>query len=347
MKAFGLDRQAKHLQCSQSCLRSSKIIPVDYGAACLREGLSASELARGLYLIVQGIGNSMRNRANTTQMDFEVGRLVFGLGTASFTFARHHPKQVLCKPARSGGEEKSVVSRVHSLLPADSPPVSADSRRSHTTTPSSRAEIVYGQALERHLAQMELRAAEAAKARELTEGQIHSQRCDFERETEEKRKRQLANLKYVEQQMRLDSERRLVQKREWMENSCFQDFPRFSQQPAKFVEELAKSRSEGLLLDLGLQVRGARAAKSVAKLKEVALVRALNEENATAMARAREAEILKKNSARHALVQSWEQEMRLRNFSKLIENFDMLPPDRVGEVARRPFSASVRPKSVK
>merc|ERR1719149_159441 len=185
---------------------------------------------------------------------------------------------------------------------------------------ANKQHFAYKEALERHITEMEIRASEAVKEREQWEN--HISRC-LQQEKEDFDKKRMLNMEnqdYIHQQMRWNEEARHDQRRHLVDIASAHDFPHFSEPPEAQLREVLKDQASKFRGDLDFQVRTNNALRDMARAKERELENSQLDANNNEMAQIRSAERNRKEADKHALTNSWNQEIRMKGIWKAIEN---------------------------
>lgn len=191
---------------------------------------------------------------------------------------------------------------------------------SETDDAGNKQHFAYKEALDRHITEMEIRASEAVKEREQWEN--HISRC-LQQEKEDFDKKRMLNMEnqdYIHQQMRWNEEARHDQRRHLVDIASAHDFPHFSEPPEAQLREVLKDQASKFRGDLDFQVRTNNALRDMARAKERELENSQLDANKNEMAQIRSAERNRKEADKHALTNSWNQEIRMKGIWKAIEN---------------------------
>lgn len=235
-----------------------------------------------------------------------------------------------------------------SLNASASMPNLGDDERRRTpllTSQQIKREHAYKEAMDRHIGEMETRAAEAVEERDAWHshvvGCLHQEREDIM----DKRDRARQNQVFLQQQMNWGEKRRMNQRREDIEAASSHDFPKFTEPPEKELKDFMHGQQARMRADLDEQVRTNNTLRNLSKQKERSLEISQIEANRQEMALLRDAERAKKAYDREAMATAWNADIRMKNIWKAIEshnktgshapgalNPDSIPPSRGGSV---------------
>jgi hypothetical protein len=205
------------------------------------------------------------------------------------------------------------------LVSSGSTPSLASNAMSLTATQFKR-ELAYKEAMDRHIAAMEARAAEVVAEKESWSQHV-SDCLDQERdEIQSKRVRNQMNLHFLQHQMNLGEEKRKEQRREDIESASAHDFPTFSEVKPEEKKDFVKGMQARVKQDLDDQVRINNTLRNIAKQRERILEVNQLEANRQEMAMLRNAERSKKAYDREALATAWNSDIRMKNIWKAIES---------------------------
>lgn len=232
---------------------------------------------------------------------------------------------------------------------------SAPSLRGQAQTPSSRnhvltnaqfkREVAFKDAMDRHIGEMEARAQEAMGERNAWHEHVNM--C-MEQERDDimnKRMRAMENKHFLQQQKRLNAERRKGQRHEDIIAASAHEFPRFTEPAEKELKEFQRGQQQKMRADLDEQVRTNSTLRNLAKQRERAIEINQLEANRSEMQMLRDAERAKKAYDKEALATAWNSEIRMKNIWKAIDNHnkvgshppnavtpDLPPPSRAGSI---------------
>merc|ERR1711964_933576 len=98
------------------------------------------------------------------------------------------------------------------------------------------------------------------------------------------------------------------------------DFPHFSEPPEAELQQVLHQQQTKFRSDLDFQVRTNNALRTMARSKEQELENSQMDANREEMRQIRLAEKARRDADKHALTESWNQDMRMKGIWRAIEN---------------------------
>lgn len=258
-------------------------------------------------------------------------------------------------PTGSPGRTPGGFNQQPPITPGMMSSSSAPSLRGQAQSPSSRnhvltnaqfkREVAFKEAMDRHIGEMEARAQEAMGERQAWHEHVNM--C-MEQERDDittKRMRAMENKHFIQQQKRLNAERRKGQRHEDIVAASAHEFPKFTEPAEKELKDFQKGQQQKMRSDLDEQVRTNSTLRNLAKQRERAIEINQLEANRNEMQMLRDAERAKKAYDKEALATAWNSEIRMKNIWKAIDNHNKvgshppssvqpdLPPSRAGSIA--------------
>lgn len=322
-QGFCLGDQVRFIQKSDFALARSRAKDFNFSSASTRfgQGLAPDEIRTGLRYIIQGIGESMRQ--HPTQIDFDVGRLFFSRSSSSFKFTRLKTQQTSLISSTESAlvKEPSVIVPVKDLTHvAVSTELKAETVcSSNKQIPLTRQDIVYKQALRRHVSELNMRAASAAQARTAWNTNLESGSRVSATRQYIRRLAEVANLKEVELQIKRKQKINL----DTAEGHAFPQFSGWAETP----QSVLHANQKAIQKSLDEQVAVSRARKSIAKLAEIVLAKDMRKENCLWIDAERKTAAAQKKKMARSLSDSWDQDVNLHRLSHRIDHFEMAPPE--------------------
>jgi len=228
----------------------------------------------------------------------------------------------------------------------------------HPPLSHRKQERAYQEALDRHISDMEGKAAEAIKEREQWES--HLGRCIQQEREDMQHKRALSmqNQEFLRQQMEWNERRRGANRDTYLAAAGTHDFPKLSEIPGPEVKERTAMTKQALKHELDKQVSTNTAMKRMQKEREKALEARHLQQNQEEMVALQQLEHHKKELTKQALREAWGGATRIKNLERAIENHSGVAPNQshlvfasaTGEVDRsglRTSGSSVAPKSAR
>lgn len=188
-----------------------------------------------------------------------------------------------------------------------------------TDSAAVKEEAAYREAMDRHISEMEQRAAMAVFEKEEWEG--HIKNCLLQEKEDIKRRRDLseANQDFVKKQMEWNQMKRKEGRKSFIENASAHDFPVFTEPPANLLEEQMRQQQQRLRSDLDTQVRTNNTLRNLARQRERELEHNQLEANRQEMAMLRSLDKSKKDHQKEVLSMAWNRDIRMRNIWKAID----------------------------
>ncbi len=324
-QSFGLSDSVRCLQQPDSVCRAGTVEDCNFTKAALRfsDGLSKDQLSTALRLVIQTIGESMRIRSNTVVLDFDVGRLSFGNGYASFTFRKNLKDLTGCPgdldlstylTTKTG---VSSSNRSSSNLPPRS--VSTPSSRRTRSVVSTKQDKVLKAALSRHLEELESKAQGAIHAREEWKSLMKASEQEGKNEEIARRNEARKNLMFVMDQIRDNESKRMQDRKHTTIAASSHAFPQLAEAPPRSF------KPEQIRTELDQQVRAAESARNKSRAEEAKIAQSMNENSRKELEDERERDASVKRMHRKLLSDAWTLDIRLKNCWKAIETMDVLP----------------------
>jgi hypothetical protein len=182
-----------------------------------------------------------------------------------------------------------------------------------------KEEAAYREAMDRHISEMEQRAAMAVFEKKEWEGHIHN--CLMQEKDDIGRRRALceANSDFVKQQMAWNADKRKDGRKTFIENASAHDFPVFTEPPDNELQEQMRNQQQRLRSDLDTQVRTNNTLRNLARQRERELEHNQLEANRQEMAMLRSLDKSKKDHQKEVLSMAWNRDVRMRNIWKAID----------------------------
>jgi hypothetical protein len=195
----------------------------------------------------------------------------------------------------------------------------AGSEVSMTDSAAVKEEVAYREAMDRHIGEMEQRAAMAVFEKEEWEG--HIKNCLLQEKDDIRRRRDLceANSDFIKKQMEWNAMKRQEGRKSFIENASAHDFPVFTEPPDNELQEQMKNQQERLRNDLDTQVRTNNTLRNLARQRERELEHNQLEANRQEMAMLRSLDRSKKDHQKEVLSMAWNRDIRMRNIWKAID----------------------------
>jgi len=184
---------------------------------------------------------------------------------------------------------------------------------------AAKEEAAYREAMDRHISEMEQRAATAVFEKQEWEGHIED--CLFQEKEDIKRRRNLCeeNSDFVKKQMDWNAGKRVQGRQTFIENASAHDFPVFTEAPANILEEQMRDQQQRLRSDLDTQVRTNNTLRNLARQRERELEHNQLEANRQEMSMLRSLDRSKKDHEKEVLSTAWNRDIRMRNIWKAID----------------------------
>jgi hypothetical protein len=184
---------------------------------------------------------------------------------------------------------------------------------------AAKEEVAYREAMDRHIGEMEQRAAMAVFEKQEWEG--HIKNCLLQEKDDIKRRRDLceANSQFIKQQMDWNASKRQEGRKTFIENASAHDFPVFTEPPDNELQEQMKNQQNRLRSDLDTQVRTNNTLRNLARQRERELEHNQLEANRQEMAMLRSLDKSKKEHQKEVLNMAWNRDIRMRNIWKAID----------------------------
>lgn len=330
------------LQQPDSVCRSGVVEDCNFTKAALRfsDGLSKDQLSTALRLVIQTIGESMRLRSNTVVLEFDVGRLSYGNGYASFAFRKNLKDLTGCPgdldlstylTTKSGASTKSTASkptssahsRSLSTLPSASHEgarvISTPSSRRTRSVVSSKQDRVFKAALSRHLAELEDKAQDAIHAREEWKSLMKAAEQEGRNEETQRRNEARKNLMFVMDQIKSNELKRLEERKSSILAASSHAFPQLAEAPLRRINR------DRVREELDQQVQAAASARDKSRTEEAMIAQSMNEISRKELEKEREREASVKRTQKKLLSDAWTRDIRLKNCWKAIETMDIIP----------------------
>lgn len=226
-----------------------------------------------------------------------------------------------------GWEDRDLSPQSPSVTTNEGHPMST---RGSTPSVASSAEgrhMAHVEALGRHIAQMELDAAHVMADKRLWEG--HLERCNNLEQKDLEWRRGIAR-DYAEQlrlQIQQDDEKRVQLRKAHCTEESMHDFPSFKKPQAldADVQAFLNERAIQLKKDLDQQVESKKHMQKVQKVRDRELELVSTEASQWEIQSMRREETSKKALERGALVQAWDQDIRLKAVKKAIDDHHKTP----------------------
>jgi len=176
----------------------------------------------------------------------------------------------------------------------------AGSEVSMTDSAAVKEEVAYREAMDRHISEMEQRAAMAVFEKQEWEG--HIQNCLLQEKDDIRRRRDLceANSDFIKAQMEWNANKRKEGRKAFIENASAHDFPVFTEAPDNILQEQMKNQQQRLRADLDTQVRTNNTLRNLARQRERELEHNQLEANRQEMAMLRSLDKSKKDHQKEA-----------------------------------------------
>jgi len=188
------------------------------------------------------------------------------------------------------------------------------------TNSQYKKEMAYKEAMDRHIAMMEAKAAEVMGEKEQWKGHVEECLTQEREEAEKVKKKNMMNLSYIQHQMNMGEDRRKEQRKDDIIAASMHDYPKFKESAIDDMEEFVKGQKARVKADLDEQVRTNNTLRNLQKQRERTLEVNQLEANRQEMAMLRNAERAKKAYDKEALATAWNSDIRMKNIWKAIEN---------------------------
>eukprot|EP00929_Paragymnodinium_shiwhaense_P015276 TRINITY_DN123346_c0_g1_i1.p1 TRINITY_DN123346_c0_g1~~TRINITY_DN123346_c0_g1_i1.p1 ORF type:complete len:536 (+),score=159.60 TRINITY_DN123346_c0_g1_i1:174-1781(+) len=193
--------------------------------------------------------------------------------------------------------------------------------RGHVLTGQQfKREVAFKEAMDRHIGEMESRAAEAMQEKAAWSRHVDDCLGQEREEITGKRSRQLENQHFVKQQKLLNEEKRKEQRQEDIIAASAHDFPKFTEPAESDMKAFIKGQQARMRQDLDEQVRTTMTLRNLAKQRDRSMEINQLQANRAEMAMLRDAERAKKSYDKEALATAWNSEIRMKNIWKAIDN---------------------------
>lgn len=186
-------------------------------------------------------------------------------------------------------------------------------------TANAKQEAAYREAMDRHINEMEMRAAQAVGERQEWEG--HIKQCLVQEREDLNRRRALCseNQDFVKQQMNFNEAKRNQGRKTFIENASAHDFPVFTEPPENELREQMRNQQQRMRQDLDQQVRTNNTLRNIARQRERELEHNQLEANRQEMAMLRSLDNSKKQQQKEVLSSAWNRDIRMRNIWRAID----------------------------
>jgi len=201
----------------------------------------------------------------------------------------------------------------------------AGSEISYSESGAPKEELAYREAMDRHIGEMEQRAAMAVFEKQEWEG--HIQNCLMQEKDDIRRRRDLceANSDFIKKQMEWNSGKRQEGRKTFIECASAHDFPVFTEPPENELQEQMRNQQQRLKSDLDTQVRTNNTLRNLARQRERELEHNQLEANRQEMAMLRSLDKSKKDHQKEVLSMAWNRDIRMRNIWKAIDGHANAP----------------------
>jgi hypothetical protein len=182
-----------------------------------------------------------------------------------------------------------------------------------------KEEAAYREAMDRHIGEMEQRAAMAVFEKEEWQGHIKS--CLMQEKDDIQRRKDICgeNQDFVKKQMDWNQQKRKDGRKTFIENASAHDFPVFTEPPDNELQEQMRNQQQRLRSDLDAQVRTNNTLRNLARQRERELEHNQLEANRQEMAMLRSLDRSKKDHQKEVLSMAWNRDIRMRNIWKAID----------------------------
>jgi len=204
---------------------------------------------------------------------------------------------------------------------------------SFTDSGAPKEELAYREAMDRHIGEMEQRAAVAVFEKQEWEG--HIKNCLMQEKDDIARRRELceANSDFIKKQMDWNAGKRKEGRKTFIENASAHDFPVFTEPPENELQEQMRNQQQRLKADLDTQVRTNNTLRNLARQRERELEHNQLEANRQEMAMLRSLDKSKKDHQKDVLSMAWNRDLRMRNIWKAIDGHANAPSKVSAELA--------------
>ncbi len=178
-------------------------------------------------------------------------------------------------------------------------------------------DLVYRDALSRHVSDMEARATEAMHAKKLWKEKIMTDQLRYEIDSNRIRNKSRENAKYLLRQMQLNEQKRKSDKMKQIADASCHDFPGIGDHTPCDRVAAVRARKE---LDLQLLIE--RRLRTSLRTRDLELARKFQDQNRIELARLHSERTAKKLQNKYVLNEAWNRDLRIKNCWKAIESFD-------------------------
>jgi hypothetical protein len=178
-------------------------------------------------------------------------------------------------------------------------------------------DMVYREALSRHVSDMEARASEAIRAKKIWTDKLMTDQLRYEIEQHRKRARSRENAEYLLRQMRLSESKRKEDKLKQISDASCHDFPGINDHPPCDRAAAREAHKE-----LDNQVQHDRSLRTMLRMRDLEFANKFQKVNRAELERIKSENIEKKLKHRSVLNEAWNRDLRIKSCWNAIEKFD-------------------------